>query len=124
MNESPQSPCTLGDLQLIREASRGQMAIVYEAHQISMKRRVATKVLSLALTLRPHFVQAFRNECQIMALLHHINLVPVFSLSCFRGVYFIVMEYVEGRSLDKFLQEPPNKTSTFRSIANVFVQAA
>jgi serine/threonine protein kinase len=100
------------------------MAIVYEAHQISMNRKVAAKVLPHALTLKEHFLSAFKHEGKIMASLHHDNIVPAYGLGCFRGVHYIVMEFIEGRPIDKSLEEVPKNKISFNSFISVFIQAA
>src|SRR5262245_25525148 len=56
----PDPPPVLGDFRLIREVGRGGMGIVYEAEQISLRRRVALKVLSLAGGLDARQLQRFR----------------------------------------------------------------
>ena len=52
----------LGDFRLLREVGRGGMAVVYEAEQISLGRRVALKVLPFAAVLDPKQLQRFKNE--------------------------------------------------------------
>src|SRR5215831_15385843 len=68
---------TLGDFRILREVGRGGMGIVYEAEQISLKRRVALKVLPFAAALDPRYRQRFQNEARAAACLHHTNIVPV-----------------------------------------------
>ena len=54
----------LGDFRLVRELGRGGMGIVYEAEQLSLRRRVALKVLPFAATLDARQIQRFRVEAQ------------------------------------------------------------
>jgi serine/threonine protein kinase len=89
----------LGDYQLIREIGRGGMGIVYEAHQISLNRRVALKVLPFAAALDPKQLQRFKNEAQAAAQLHHNSIVPVYAVGSERGVNYYAMQYIEGQSL-------------------------
>jgi len=72
----------LGDFRLIREVGRGGMGVVYEAEQLSLKRRVAFKVLPFAATMDPKHLQRFKNEAQAAAQLHHTNIVPVYYVGC------------------------------------------
>src|SRR6476659_8792871 len=58
--QSEQLP--LGDFRVIREIGRGGMGVVYEAIQLSLGRRVALKVLSMAATLDPKHLARFKNE--------------------------------------------------------------
>ncbi|HEY1784386.1 MAG TPA: protein kinase [Pirellulales bacterium] len=95
----------LGEFRLIRELGRGGMAIVYEAEQISLGRRVALKVLPLAAALDPRQLQRFRLEAQAAAHLHHSHIVPIYSVGCERGVYYYAMQYIEGRSLADVIAE-------------------
>src|SRR5947209_16791826 len=81
------------------------MGIVYEAEQISLKRRVALKVLPFAATLDPRQLQRFHNEAHAAACLHHNHIVPVFAVGCERGVHYYAMQFVEGQSLDSLIQE-------------------
>jgi serine/threonine protein kinase/Flp pilus assembly protein TadD len=89
----------LGDFRLIRQVGRGGMGVVYEAEQISLRRRVALKVLAFASALDSRQLQRFQNEAQAAAHLHHTHIVPVFFVGCERGVHFYAMQYVEGQNL-------------------------
>ena len=75
---APELGRTLGDYRLLREVGRGGMAVVYEAEQVSLGRRVALKVLPFAAVLDPKQLQRFKNEAQAAAHLHHQNIVPVY----------------------------------------------
>jgi serine/threonine protein kinase/Flp pilus assembly protein TadD len=90
---------TLGDFRIRREVGRGGMGVVYEAVQISLGRPVALKVLPFAAALDARQLQRFKNEAQAAACLHHINIVPVYSVGCERGVHFYAMQLIEGQSL-------------------------
>jgi WD40 repeat protein/serine/threonine protein kinase len=93
----------LGDFRILREIGRGGMGVVYEAEQISLKRRVALKVLPFAAMLDPRHLQRFRNEAQAAAQLHHTNIVPVFAVGSERNVYYYAMQYIEGQTLDAMI---------------------
>ena len=94
----------LGDFRIVREIGRGGMAVVYEAVQLSLGRRVALKVLPFAATLDPRRLQRFRTEAQAAAQLHHTNIVPVYAVGCERGVHFYAMQLIEGQSLASVLR--------------------
>lgn len=102
---SPFSPSYLGNFRIIREAGRGGMGVVYEAEEMSLKRRVALKVLPMAGLLDERQLQRFRNEARAAASLHHAHIVPVFSVGCERGVHYYAMQFIEGQSLAELIAE-------------------
>jgi serine/threonine protein kinase len=95
----------LGDFRILREVGRGGMGIVYEAEQLSLRRRVALKVLPFAWTLDPRQLRRFQNEARAVAHLHHTNIIPIYSVGCERGVHFYAMQFVEGKSLAAVIEE-------------------
>lgn len=95
----------LGDFRMVREVGKGGMGVVYEAEQISLRRRVALKVLPFAATLDARQLQRFHNEAQAAACLHHTNIVPVFSVGCERGVHFYAMQYIDGQPLSELIRQ-------------------
>src|SRR5262245_27210546 len=82
------------------------MGIVYEAEQLSLRRRVALKVLPLAATLDERQLQRFQNEARAAAGLHHEHIVPVDFVGSERGVHYYAMQFIDGRSLATFLAGP------------------
>jgi serine/threonine protein kinase len=95
----------LGDFRLLREIGRGGMGVVYEAEQVSLRRRVALKVLPFAAALDPRQMQRFKNEALAAAHLRHENIVPVYAVGEERGVHYYAMQLVEGRSLAYVISE-------------------
>jgi serine/threonine protein kinase len=95
----------LGDFDLLREIGRGGMGVVYEARQISLKRRVALKVLPPALGMSAQAKQRFEREAQAAAKLHHTNIVPVHAVGEHDGHHFYAMDLIEGQSLDHVLHQ-------------------
>jgi serine/threonine protein kinase len=89
----------LGDFRIRREIGRGGMGVVYEAEQISLRRRVALKVLPFAAAVDARRLERFKNEALAAARLHHSNIVPVYAVGCERGVYYYAMQMIEGLSL-------------------------
>jgi serine/threonine protein kinase len=96
---------TLGDFRIVREVGRGGMGIVYEAEQISLRRRVALKVLPFAATMDPRHLQRFHNEAQAAACLHHTNIVPVYFVGSERGVHFYAMQFIDGQPLSEIIRQ-------------------
>ena len=100
----------LNDFQIIRQIGRGGMGIVFEALQLSLRRRVALKILPFAAAFDPRQQRRFEIEARAAAQLHHTNIVPVFAVGCERGIHYYAMQYIEGQSLadtTKDLREPP-----------------
>ena len=89
---------------LHRQIARGGMADVYLARDLLLDRPVAIKVLFDQFSKDKQFVERFRREAQRAANLNHPNIVSVFDWGEERGTYFIVMEYVEGRSLAEIIK--------------------
>src|SRR5262247_452596 len=85
--------------ELRREVAQGGMAAVYLAHDRLLSRSVALKALFPEYAREPSFVERFRREAQAAAGLNHPNIVSIYDWGQESGTYFIVMEYVEGRSL-------------------------
>jgi serine/threonine protein kinase len=83
---------TLGDFRIVREVGRGGMGIVYEAEQMSLKQRVALKVLPFAGAMDARQLWRFKNESQAAAQLHHTNIVPVYYVGCERGVHYYAIK--------------------------------
>jgi len=101
----------LGDFELIRELGRGGMGIVYEACQISLKRRVALKVLPPALGMTGQAKQRFEREARAAAKLQHTNIVPVHAIGAHEGHHFYAMELIDGQSLDHVLRDMVDEVS-------------
>ncbi|MCI0459219.1 MAG: tetratricopeptide repeat protein [Gemmataceae bacterium] len=95
----------LGDFHLLREVGRGGMGVVYEAHQISLGRRVALKVLPFAATLDPRQLQRFQNEARAAGCLHHEHIVPVHAVGSERNVHYYAMQFIDGRTLEALLRQ-------------------
>ena len=88
-----------------RAIARGGMAEVFLARDQYLDRAVAVKILFPEFARDPAFVERFRREAQSAAMLNHPNIVGVYDYGQERGSYFIVMEYVEGRSLRDILRD-------------------
>jgi tetratricopeptide (TPR) repeat protein/serine/threonine protein kinase len=95
----------LGDFRILRVVGRGGMGVVYEAEQLSLKRRVALKVLPVAGALDPRQLQRFHNEAQAAACLHHTNIVPVFGVGQERGVHYYAMQFIDGQTLAEVIRQ-------------------
>jgi WD40 repeat protein/serine/threonine protein kinase len=95
----------LGDFRIVREVGRGGMGIVYEAEQISLRRRVALKVLTLAAALDSRQRQRFQLEAQAAGRLHHNHIVPVHAVGEADGTPYLAMEFIDGLSLAHVIRQ-------------------
>jgi serine/threonine protein kinase len=108
----------LGDYRIVREVGRGGMGIVYEAEQLSLRRRVALKVLPFAAVLNPKHLQRFHSEALAAAVLDHPNAVKVYGVGHDRGMHYIAMQFVEGRPLSDLIRERRGDATRGSSAAN------
>ena len=93
-----------GRYELLRRIARGGMADVYLARDASLDRQVAVKVLFPEFANDRSFVERFRREAKAAANLNHPNIVGIYDWGQEQGTYYIVMEYVVGRSMADVLR--------------------
>jgi eukaryotic-like serine/threonine-protein kinase len=120
---------TLGDYHVLRRLGEGGMGSVYLAEQISLKRRVALKLLKADLAGNPTALQRFKAEAEAVARATHANIVQVYQIGEQDGVHYMALEYVEGRSLRDYLVKkgPPEllvALSIMRQCASALQRAA
>lgn len=106
-----------------KRLGRGGMGMVYHATHRLMNRPVALKMIRGDLLATPVAVTRFRREVQAAAHLDHANIVTAFDAEEVSGVHFLVMEYVEGKSLDQLIiQKGPLAVPLVCSIARQIAQ--
>lgn len=93
-----------GRYRITRKLGGGGMADVYLAEDQELGRRVAVKILHGRYANDDQFVERFRREATHAAGLSHPNIVSIFDRGTADGSYFIVMEYVEGRTLKELIR--------------------
>ncbi|HEY2958570.1 MAG TPA: Stk1 family PASTA domain-containing Ser/Thr kinase [Actinomycetota bacterium] len=99
------TPLLLGDrYEVGRLLGAGGMAEVFEGRDRLLARRVAIKVLLAEFARDPAFLVRFKREAQAAASLSHPNIVAVYDTGVEQGTNFIVMEFVEGRTLRDLLR--------------------
>jgi len=94
----------IGHYRIVAELGRGGMGVVYKAHEESLNRFVAIKVLGEHLMEDPTQVERFIREAQSAASLNHPNIVQIYAVSEEDGLQYFVMEYVSGSSLQQILR--------------------
>ena len=93
-----------GRYQMVRQVARGGMAEVYLARDLLLDRPVALKVLFPEFSSDPSFVERFRREARAAANLNHPGIVSIYDWGNDGGKYFIVMEYVDGKTLREVIR--------------------
>ena len=100
-----EGPRRIGPYEIRETIGQGGMAAVYKAHQPSLDRVVALKVISAHLASETEFMERFRQEALASARLTHPNIVIVHDFGEDGGVPYLVMEYVEGTTLSELLDD-------------------
>ncbi len=88
-----------GRYHVLEKIAAGGMGEVYRAHDAVLAREVAVKVLHRSLASDAGFVDRFRREARAAATLNHPNIVAVYDWGAVDGIYYMVMEFVHGRSV-------------------------
>src|SRR5215472_5457995 len=122
-SQSLERGTALGRYVVLNQLGSGGMGVVYAAFDPEMNRKVAIKLLraDVAGKLSAEVARArLLREAQAMARLSHPNIVPVHAVGFFGSQVFIVMEYVEGQTLKRWLEE---KRPSTKQIVATFLQA-
>ena len=109
-----------GRYEIIERIGMGGMADVYKAVDRVLRRYVAVKVLKREFREDENFVKKFQSEAQSAAMLTHPNIVNVYDVAEDRGVYFIVMELVEGITLKDYIHKKGQLTA--KEVVGITVQ--
>ncbi len=88
------------DYQILRKIGSGGMGIVYEARQCSLNRNVALKVLAASCVADARQRAALEHEARVIAMLHHPNIVKVFSADMTSEQCYYAMELIRGKGVD------------------------
>jgi serine/threonine protein kinase len=91
--------------EIMERIGGGGMAIVYRALDMLLNRSVSIKVLRSQFVSDEDFVRRFRREAQAAASLSHPNIVNIYDVGTEGEIYYIVMEYVDGKTLKEIIQE-------------------
>ena len=91
--------------EIIEKVGNGGMATVYKATDLVLKRYVAVKVLRDEFTTDEEFIKRFETEAQSAARLVHANIVSIFDVGVDNGIYYIVMELIQGKTLKEIIVE-------------------
>jgi serine/threonine protein kinase len=96
---------TLGEYEILTELGRGGMATVFLAHDISLDRKVAIKVMAPHLLEGEGMAERFKLEARTAAQLSHPHIIPIYAVKETESTLFFVMKFVEGRPLDDIIKK-------------------
>lgn len=95
----------VGPYRIVAKLGQGGVATVFKAYHPALDRFVAIKVLHPAFKEDPNFLARFQREARVVARLEHANIVPVYDYAEHEGQSYLVMKYIEGRTLKAALSE-------------------
>ena len=108
--------------EIIDQIGTGGMSDVYKAKDHTLGRYVAIKVLKAEFSEDMTFVTKFRTEAQSAAVLEHPNIVNIYDVGSENGLYYIVMEYVEGITLKTYIEKKGQLN--YRETLSIAIQVA
>jgi serine/threonine protein kinase/TolA-binding protein len=95
----------VGPYRIIEPLGQGGMATVFKGYHAALDRYVAIKVLHPAFKEDPNFLARFHREARIVAKLDHPNIVPIYDFAEHAEMPYLVMRYVEGKTLKAILRD-------------------
>jgi serine/threonine protein kinase/beta-lactam-binding protein with PASTA domain len=108
--------------EILEEIGNGGMAHVYKAKCMLLNRFVAVKILRSEFVSDEEFLARFNAEAQAAAALSHPNIVSIYDVGREGNIEYIVMEYVEGKTLKEYIRE--NKLLPWRQAVDFAIQIA
>src|SRR6266853_1009664 len=114
---------TVSHYRVLRQLGSGGMGVVYEAEDISLGRKVALKFLPPDLGRSPGALERFRREARAASALNHPHICTIHAIEQHEGVFFIVMELLEGQTLKYYVGKRPFNTTWLLDIGTQIADA-
>ena len=111
-----------GKYRVERMVGKGGMGAVFLAHDLTLEREVAIKVLPPDISMDEHIVKRFQQEAKTAAKLDHTNIIPIYRVESEGGLNYFVMKYIAGTSLEDVLDQ--KQPLSFDYIQRVLWEAA
>ena len=106
-----------GKFEITARLGEGGMGVVFEALDVELDRKVALKMLPAETADDPHRLERFRREARAVASLNHPNIVTIYGIESAGDRHVLVMERIDGESLDKRIPEGGMRQSELFDIA-------
>jgi len=94
-----------GRYEILQKLGEGGMGVVYKAMQTSVERIVALKILHPHMTVNEEALKRFQREAKTTSKLRHVNSIHIYDFGVEDNLSFLVMEYIEGESLDDVIRK-------------------
>jgi len=114
-----QSAVEIAGYKIVEKIGEGGMGTVFKAIQVSMNRIVAFKVLNVREGDVEEAGKKFLREAQTGAKVTHGNIVRFYDCGCDKGLYYVVMEFIDGTPLDKLMENSPNHRLPFQQVVSI-----